>query len=55
MVNLETPIRLQILEGAEPGTDGFVWAIAHVKEAVSLQIKLDLPVPFAILCPVLFQ
>jgi hypothetical protein len=55
IVNLETPIRLRISEGAEPGTDGFVWTIAHAKETVSLQIKLDLPAPFAILCPVLFQ
>jgi len=54
-VTLETPIRLRISEGAEPGTDGFVWTIAHAKETVSLQIKLDLPAPFAVLCPVLFQ
>jgi len=54
-VTIETPIRLRISEGAEPGNDGFVWTIAHEKEAVSLQIKLNLPMPFAVLCPVLFQ
>lgn len=55
IVTLRTPIRLRILEGAAPVTDGFVWTIAHAKETVSLQIKLDLPAPFAVLCPVQFQ
>ena len=54
-VTLETPIRLRIAEGAEPGTDGFVWTIAQRKEMVSLQIKLDLAAPFGALCPLLFQ
>lgn len=55
MVSLETPIRLRIAEGAVPGTDGFIWTIARAKESVFLQVKLDLPAPFAVLCPVLFQ
>jgi hypothetical protein len=54
-VTLKTPIRLRISESVEPGSDGFLWTIAHAKETVSLQIRLDLPTPFAILCPVLFQ
>jgi hypothetical protein len=54
-VTLETPIRLRISESAKPVTDGFLWTIAHAKETVSLQIKLDLPTPFAVVCPVLFQ
>jgi hypothetical protein len=54
-VTIETPIRLRISEGAEPGINGFIWTIASAKDTVSLQIKLDLPAPFAVLCPVLFQ
>jgi hypothetical protein len=51
---LVTPIQLRILEGAEPGTDGFIWTIAEAKEKVSLQIKLNLPDPFDLVCPVSF-
>lgn len=54
-VPLETPIRLHIAQDAAPGTNGFVWTIAHAPETISLQIKLDLPAPFSALCPVSFQ
>ena len=55
IVTIETPIRLRISEGAAPGTDGFVWTISNSKGAVSLQIQLDLPAPFAGPCPLLFR
>lgn len=54
-LTLVTPIQLRILEGAEPGDDGFIWTIAEAKENVSLQIKLNLPDPFDLVCPVSFQ
>jgi hypothetical protein len=54
-VTIHTPIRLRIAEDAEPGTDGFLWTIKHPKEMVSLHVKLDLPPPFAVRCPLLFQ
>jgi len=54
-LTLVTPIRLRILERAEPGTNGFIWTIAEAKEKVSLQIKLNLPDPFDLVCPVSFQ
>lgn len=54
-LTLVTPIRLRVLEGAEPGNDGFIWTIAETKENVSLQIKLNLPDPFDLVCPVSFQ
>ena len=52
---LVTPIRLRILEGADPGTDGFIWTIAEAKDKVSLEIKLNLPDPFDLVCPVSFE
>lgn len=54
-LTLVTPIRLRILEGADPGPDGFIWTIAEAKENVSLQIQLNLPDPFDLVCPVSFQ
>jgi hypothetical protein len=53
-VTVHTPIRLRISEGADPGSDGFVWTIARAREAVSLRVELLLPAPFAIGCPVEF-
>jgi hypothetical protein len=44
---LETPIRLHIAAGAEAGTDGFVWTVAHPLAGLSLRIDLALPAPFA--------
>ena len=52
---IATPIRLRIAEGAAPADYGFVWTIAHRKESVSLQVRLDLPAPFALLCPLSFR
>jgi hypothetical protein len=54
-VTVHTPIRLRISEGADPGTDGFVWTIARAREAVSLRVELLLPAPFAVGCPVVFE
>jgi hypothetical protein len=54
-VVIETPIRLRISEGAEPGTNGFVWTIPHDNKTVSLQVRLNLPGVSGILCPVVFQ
>lgn len=54
-VTVHTPIRLRIAEGAEPGTNGFLWTIAHDRETVAVQIKLDLPAPFDVLCLVEFR
>ena len=44
---LETPIRLRIAAGAEAGTDGFVWTVAHPLAGLSLRIEVGLPAPFA--------
>jgi hypothetical protein len=54
-VTLTTPIRLRISDGAKPGNDGFVWTIAHKREAVSLQIKLNLPAPYSVPCVAVFE
>ena len=54
-VTLVTPIRLRISEGADPGTNGFVWTIEHDRETVSLQVSLRLPAPFDGTCQVLFE
>jgi len=54
-VALGTPIRLRFRAGAAPGRDGLVWTISAANEAVSLQIKLDLPAPLDIFCPVLLR
>jgi hypothetical protein len=54
-VALTTPIRLRISEGAGPGTDGFIWTIPHDRGALSLQVKLNLPEPFGVVCPVVFE
>lgn len=54
-LTLPTPIRLRISEGAGAGRDGFVWTIPHAPEAVSLQVRLDLPAPFATPCTVSFE
>ena len=54
-ITVETPIRLRIAEGAEAGTDGFIWTIAHRREALSLQVLLDLPGAFGGPCPVSLQ
>jgi hypothetical protein len=54
-VTIETPIRLRIAQGAEAGSDGFVWTIPHDKKAVSLEVKLNLPEPFDGPCPIAFR
>ena len=50
-----TPIRLRIAQGAGPGTDGFVWTIAHEREGLSLETKLELSAPCTIVGPVVFE
>jgi hypothetical protein len=54
-VTIWTPIRLRIAEGAEPGTDGFLWTIAHEREGLSLQAKLELSAPCVMVAPVVFE
>jgi hypothetical protein len=54
-VTIATPIRLRISEGAGPGTDGFIWTIPHDRKSVSLQVKLELPGPFGVVGPIVFQ
>jgi hypothetical protein len=54
-VTIGTPIQLRISANAEPVAYGFIWTVASEKETVSLQIKLDLPAPFASVCPVSFH
>jgi hypothetical protein len=51
-VTLRTPIRLRIAAGADPGRDGYVWTVAHPPEAVALELRLHLPAPFDLVCPV---
>ena len=52
---IETPIRLRISEGADPGTNGFVWTIPNERKTISLQVRLNLPGVSEILCPVMFH
>ncbi|MGD0096496.1 MAG: hypothetical protein ABSB60_08375 [Terracidiphilus sp.] len=52
---IQTPIRLRIAENAKPGTDGFVWTIAHAREGLSLAAKLELTTLSALVSPVEFE
>ena len=54
-VTVGTPIRLRIAEGAEAGTDGFVWTIAHARETTLFEVKLELPAPFDVGCRLVFE
>ncbi|WP_428268397.1 hypothetical protein [Haliangium sp.] len=51
-LTLDTPIRLRVAAGADPGDDGFIWTVASAPEAVTLTATLDLPAPFDRPCPV---
>jgi len=55
MLTLRTPIRLQIAKDAKPGTDGFVWTIAHAREGLSLEAKLEMTEPCIMAGPVVFE
>lgn len=53
-VSLQTPVRLRITEGAEAGSDGWVWTVPRRRDAVSLQVRLLLPALFGATCPIDF-
>lgn len=51
---VQTPVRLRVQDGAEPGSDGFVWTVPRHRDAVSIQVRLLLPPPFDLTCPLAF-
>jgi hypothetical protein len=53
-IKVETPIRLRIAAGAEPGDDPYVWTIAHAREGLAVHLYLELPSPYGGECDVFF-
>ena len=51
---LQTPVRLRIGADADVGTDGFVWTVPRSRDALTLQVRLTLPEPFDVRCPLTF-
>lgn len=51
---VETPIRLRIAAGAEPGDDPYVWTVAHDLDGLAVHLHLELPSPWGGECDVFF-
>lgn len=51
---LQTPVRLRVQEGADAGWDGLLWTVPRARDAVSWQVRLLLPAPFDLTCPLSF-
>lgn len=48
---LQTPVCLRIEEGAQVASNGLLWTVPRDPDAVSLQVRLLLPPPFDLTCP----